>query len=209
MKKLLTVFGLLLTVLSAPAFAEYEEGFEYKLLDKQPPVAKGTPIEVVEFFWYGCPHCFHFEPYINNWVASKPEDISFVKIPVTFNKTARFHAFVYYALDLMGEAERVSDAIFSEMHKRGKKLANQSDMEAFLSEQGVDIATFRKAMKSFAVDNRVKRASTLFSKYMLRGVPVVVVGGRYASGNVKNFPDMLKVIDHMIELAREEQQATD
>lgn len=209
MKKLLAVFGLLLTVFTAQAFAEYEEGFEYKLLDKQPPVAKSTPVEVVEFFWYGCPHCFHFEPYINNWKATKPDDTSFVKIPATFNKTARFHAFVYYALDLMGEAERVSDAIFSAMHKQGKKLANQSDMEAFLSDEGVDIATFRKAMKSFAVDNRVKRASSLFSKYMLRGVPVVVVGGRYVSGDVKNYQEMVKVTDHMIELARQEQQSAD
>ena len=90
-----------------------------------------------------------------------------------------------------------------------QKLANQQEMEAFLSEKGVDIATFRKAMKSFAVDNRVQRAATLFNKYLLRGVPAIVVGGRYASATVKNYEHLLLVTDHMIELAREEQRATD
>ncbi len=210
MKKILAVFGfMLLALVSVSAFAEFEEGHEYKLLDKQPPVAKDAPIEVVEFFWYGCPHCFQFEPYLKNWLASKPADIKFVKVPAAFNSSARFHAYVYYALDLMGEADRLNDVIFTAINKQGNKLANQQAVEKLLAEHNVDIATFKKAMKSFAVDNRVQRAGSLFSKYQLRGVPAVVVSGRYASGEVKNYQQLVAVIDHMIKLVKEEQQSTD
>ena len=208
MKKILAIFAFVLSILvSLPVFAELPEGHEYRLLDAQPPVAKDAPIEVVEFFWYGCPHCFQFEPYVKNWLASKPEDVKFSRVPAAFNSGARFHAYVYYALDLMGEADRLNDIIFEAMHKQGKKLATQAVMEQFLAEHNVDIATFKKAMKSFAVDNRVQRASSLFSKYQLRGVPVVVVSGRYASGDVRGYQQLIEVINYMIELAKEEQKA--
>ena len=208
MKKILAIFAFVLSILvSLPVFAEFTEGHEYRLLDAQPPVAKDAPIEVVEFFWYGCPHCFQFEPYVKNWLASKPEDVKFSRVPAAFNSGARFHAYVYYALDLMGEADRLNDIIFEAMHKQGKKLATQAVMEQFLAEHNVDIATFKKAMKSFAVDNRVQRASSLFSKYQLRGVPVVVVSGRYASGDVRGYQQLIEVINYMIELAKEEQKA--
>ena len=200
---------MLLALVSVSAFAEFEEGHEYKLLDKQPPVAKDAPIEVVEFFWYGCPHCFQFEPYLNNWLASKPADIKFVKVPAAFNAPARFHAYVYYALDLMGEADRLNDVIFTAINKQGNKLANQQAVEKLLAEHNVDVATFKKAMKSFAVDNRVERAASLFNKYQLRGVPAVVVNGRYTSGEVKNYQQLVEVINHMIKLVKEEQLSTD
>ena len=210
MKKILAVFGFVLfSLVSVSAFAEFEEGHEYELLDQQPPVASDAAIEVVEFFWYGCPHCYQFEPYVKNWLASKPDDVKFIKMPASFNKPARFHASVYYALDLMGEAERLNDIIFEAMHKQGNKLANQEAVEKLLAEHGVDIATFQKAMKSFAVDNRVQRAASLFNKYGLRGVPSVVVSGRYKSGNVKNYQQLVAVIDHMILLAKEEQKTAD
>jgi thiol:disulfide interchange protein DsbA len=210
MKKFLTVCGFFIAVLfSSSSMAEFDEGHEYNLLDGQPPVANGAPIEVVEFFWYGCPHCYHFEPYVKKWLAGKSQDMKFIKVPASFHKSAKFHAYVYYALDLMGEAERLNDVIFEAMHKQGKKLANQQEVESFLSEHNVDIATFKKAMKTFAVENRVKRAASLFNKYQLRGVPAVVVNGRYASGEVKNYQHLLEVIDYMIHLVKEEQKNAD
>ena len=210
MKKLLGLFVLSLAFwVSTASSADFEEGHEYALLDNQPPVAKDAPIEVVEFFWYGCPHCFQFEPYINNWLTTKPAEVKFVKVAAPFHKTARFHAYLFYALDLMGEADRLNDIIFSAINQQGQKLADQASVEEFLAEHQVDIATFRKAMKSFAVDNRVKRANALFNKYRLRGVPSMVVSGRYASANVKNYQQLVDVTDHMIALAREEQQSTD
>ena len=210
MKTFLASIGLLITlIIPAVAFAEFDEGIEYRLLSNQPPVAKDKPVEVTEFFWYGCPHCYQFEPYIKKWLESKPADVKFVKVPATFNKPAKFHAYVFYALDLMGEADRLMDVIFEAMHKKGNRLADQKAVEALLADNGVDITNFRKAMKSFNVDSKVKRATDQFRKYGLRGVPSMAVSGRFVSNEVKNYQELIKVTDHMIQLARDEQQKSD
>lgn len=208
MKKLLVIWGFALTVLLSPlAMAKFDEGHEYALIGSQPPVEKNAQIEVVEFFWYSCPHCFSFEPYINQWKANKPEEIKFTRIPATFNPPAKLHAQVYYALDLMGEAERLLAPMFEAIHKQGNKLATEEAIEGFLKQQGVNLETYRKAMKSFAVQTRVRQAESLFRKYGLRGVPAVVVNGRYRSADVKNYRELVEVIDYMIQLVKEEQAA--
>lgn len=206
MKKLQSFFALLFfSLLPFSAMAEFEEGHEYRVLYNQPPVEKDAPLEVVEFFWYGCPHCFQFEPYLQNWMANKPEDVKLVKVPAAFHAQAKFHAYVYYALELIGEADRLHDVIFEAMHKKGNKLADQAAVEKLLAENGVDVKTFRKAMKAWHVDSKVKRAIALFDKSQLRGVPSIAVNGRYTSGDVKNYQQLADVIDHMIALVREEQ----
>lgn len=210
MKSFLATFGLFISlVIPTLAFAEFDEGIEYRLLSNQPPVAKDKPIEVTEFFWYGCPHCFQFEPYIKKWLENKPEDVKFVKVPATFHKSAKFHAYVFYALDLMGEADRLADVIFEAMHKKGNRLADQEAVEKLLAEHDVNIDNFRKAMKSFNVDSKVKRATDQFKKYGLRGVPSMAVSGRFVSNEVKNYQELITVTDHMVQLAREEQQKSD
>ena len=206
MKKIQT-FSLFLFMVFFPllAMAEYEEGHEYRVLYNQPPVEKGAPLEVVEFFWYGCPHCYKFEPFLKDWQAKKPADVKLVKVPAAFHAQAKFHAYVYYALELIGEAERMQDVIFEAMHKQGNKLKDQAAVEKLLEANGVDVKTFRKAMKAWHVDSKVKRAIALFEKSQLRGVPSIAVNGRYTSGDVRNYQELANVIDHMIALVREEQ----
>ena len=206
MKKIHTIFAFFfIALLPLSAFAEFEEGHEYRVLYNQPPVEKGAPLEVVEFFWYGCPHCFHFEPYLKNWMAKKPEDVKLVKVPAAFHAQAKFHAYVYYALELIGEADRMQDIIFKAMHEQGNKLRDQAAVEKLLEANGVDVKTFRKAMKAWHVDSKVKRAIALFDKSQLRGVPAIAVNGRYTSGDVKSYQQLADVIDHMVGLVREEQ----
>jgi len=207
MKNFVVMFGFVLAaMLSSMAYAEYEDGHEYIKISSSPPVAKDAPIEVVEFFWYGCPHCFSFEPFIKKWLENKPEDIKFSRIPATFNKIAKFHAQAFYALDLMGEADRLQGPMFDAMHNKKKKLATNDELNTFLAEQGVDLDTYKKAMKSFAVQTKVKQAQSTFRKYGLRGVPSMVVNGRYRSANVKDYQELTDLIDYMIELVREEQK---
>jgi len=206
MKKLHSIGAFfLLAFLPFAAMAEFEEGHEYRVLYNQPPVEKDAALEVVEFFWYGCPHCFKFEPYLKNWLAKKPADVKLVRVPAAFHNQAKFHAYVYYALELIGEAERMQDIIFEAMHKEGKRLKDQAAVEKLLEQHNVDIATFRKAMKAWHVDSKVKRAIALFEKSQLRGVPSIAVNGRYTSGDVKDYQQLTEVIDHMLGLAREEQ----
>lgn len=210
MKNLMKSFVLAAVMAFSPAvWAEFTEGHEYLVLDSQPPVAKNQPIEVVEFFWYGCPHCFDFEPHIKNWLASKPADVKFVQVPVTFNKPAKLHARMFYALDLMDVDSKVHESVFIAMHQQGNRLDTMPKIEAFLQQQGVDIATFRKAIKSFAVQTKVGQAGSMFRKYGLRGVPAVVVSGRYRTGNVRNFQQMVEVIDYLVATVREEKKTSD
>ncbi|MGD2119257.1 MAG: thiol:disulfide interchange protein DsbA/DsbL [Chromatiales bacterium] len=211
MKKFFPVlFFALAAFLSSLAHAlEFQEGNQYAVIDSQPPVAKGEPIEVVEFFWYGCPHCNDFEPYLESWLAKKPADIRFTRVPVTFNGPAKLHARAYYALDLMGETERLHKAFFEAMHKQGKKLKTEQELEAFLAEHNVNLDTFRKAMRSFAVQTRVGQAGSLFRQSGLRGVPALVVNGRYRSANIKSYAQLLEVLDYMVDKVREEQQTAD
>lgn len=226
MKKILVLCAMLFAfVFPAAVLAQFEEGHEYRVLYSQPPVDKNAPLEVVEFFWYGCPHCYHFEPHIKGWEKAKPEDVRFVKMPATFltneelkaldkhgmagiperHRARVLHAYSFYALDLMGEAERMNDVIFEAMHKKGNRLANQEAMEKLLEENGVNVETYRKAMKSFVVHSKTKRASNLFNTYNLRGVPSIAVNGRFTSGDVRSNQDLVKVIDHMLTLVKEEQ----
>lgn len=207
MRKLIAFSLLVFTaVYSSLALAEFEEGHEYRVLYGQPPVEKDAPLEVVEFFWWGCGHCYDFEPYLKKWQASKPDDVKLVKVPAALHEVSRFHAYVFYALELMGEAERLNDIIFDTIHKQDNKLSTQKAVEELLEKHGVDINTFRKAMKAWHVDSRVKRAAALFDKAQVRGVPSIMVNERYTSGDVKTYQDLSDVIDHMIELVRQEQQ---
>jgi thiol:disulfide interchange protein DsbA len=208
MKKLLSL--LVLFVFFSPlAMAEFEEGHEYAPIPGAAPLPKDAPIEVVEFFWYACPHCYHFEPHINGWLKNKPEAVTFTRIPATFNKLAKFHAEVFYALDLMGEADRTIPAFFEEIHEKKNKLATPEAVDAFLTAQGIELETFHKAIKSFAVQTRVRQAESMFRKYELTGVPSIVVSGQYKSANVKNYDELVQVIDHMISVVGEDQKAAD
>ncbi len=210
MKNVLFSAAFVICVLFAPAaMAEFDEGHEYAALPGSSPLAKNEPVEVVEFFWYACPHCFHFEPHINGWLKNKPEDIKFTRVPATFNKLAKFHAGVFYALDLMGEADRLLEPMFEQIHKKGNKLATPEAVDQVLKDNNVDLETFHKAMKSFAVQTRVRQAESLFRKYGLTGVPTIVVSGQYRSANVKDYAQMVDVTDYMINLVKEEQKSSD
>ncbi len=205
MKKLFPLAMLLFAGLfTMPVLAEFDEGIEYVEISPQAPMDENAPVEVVEFFWYGCPHCYQFEPHLHGWMKNKPDDVQFVRMPATFNKLAKYHAEVFYALDLMGESERLMTPIFEEIHKKRNRLENDAAVKAFLKQQGFDekqLDGFSKAMKSFAVQTKVRQAASLFRKYGLRGVPSVVVSGRYRSGEVKNYAELVAVTDHMVKLA--------
>jgi len=211
MKKTITAGMMLLVSLFSPlALAEFDEGIEYVMIDADAPMDQQASPEVVEFFWYGCPHCYKFEPHLEGWLKNKPDDVQFVRLPATFNKLAEYHARVFFALDLMGEADRLMEPVFNEIHNKKNRLDNDDKVKAFLAANGFDerkIESFSKAMSSFAVQTRVRQAQSLFRKYGLRGVPSIVVSGRYRSGEVKNYNELVQVTDHMIDLVRKDKSA--
>lgn len=199
--------GLLLAAGNALA-GTYEEGVQYVPIQPQPPVVAGDEVEVLEFFWYGCPHCRDFEPTVNKWVSGLPANVKFSQVPAMFGGAADMHAQVYYALEGMGELERVHGELFDAMHVKGLKLRTRGEVDAFLQENGVDMAKFAEAMNSFAVAAKVNRARALMRRYGVRSVPTLVVDGRYRSGTgFKNYEDMTEVVDYVVDKILVERKA--
>jgi len=199
---------LSLLLLAPPLMAQEEAVFQdnvnyFEIFPSYPSAEKGK-IEVMEFFWYNCPHCFDFEPQLQKWLETKPEDVNFVQVPAIFNKTARFHAETYYSLELMGKSHALQMKIFKAIHEDGKKLDDVEAMTAFIVEQGVDAETFRNYLKSFAVQTRVNRAEDLGKRFDITGVPNVVVNGTFRTGKTAGYEQMIQLIDFLIAKVREE-----
>lgn len=202
------VLGVCLAWTSAVLAADFQEGVQYTRIEPEPPQGKvGEPIEVDEFFMFSCPHCYHFEPYVLEWLKHKPEDIDFVRIPAMFGRYNNMHAQAYYALQAIGEEARLHEAFFAEIHKRRNRLTTREALDKFLASQGVDMKKFDEAMSSFAVAAKTNRAAALMRRYDIRGVPSLVVDGRYKSGRDLTFPDMPKLVEFLAEKVRQERKA--
>ena len=201
MKKIVATLLAGALMLAGTALAKsFEEGVQYVPIQPQPPVGMGEEVEVVEFFWYGCPHCRDFEPTVNKWSAGLPANVKFTQIPAMFGRAADLHAQVYYALQGMGELDRLHEKLFETINAGGRKLATRDEVDAFLQENGVDMAMFGDSMNSFAVAAKVNRARALMRRYGVRSVPTLVVDGRYRSGTgFRSYQDMVEVADYVVD----------
>ena len=208
MKKWLSLaFGMFCLVpLHAAQAASFEEGVNYHWVAPEP--AEGDRIEVIEFFWYGCPHCYSFEPFVNKWLENKPDDVVFMKMPATFPRPeVQLHAKTFYALDVIGAPAGIHNDIMAEMHDNRNRLETQQKVEDFLVTKGVDIDAFRAAFDSFAVHVKVQRAAQLAQRYGVAGVPSLVVDGQYRNGKVKSYGEMVELLDFLIDQARASRSA--
>lgn len=184
-----------------------------------PQPTDGKKIEVIEFFWYGCPHCYHLEPALKAWLKKKPADVEFRPVPGTFGSpTWEPLTRTYYALDAMGLAPKYHDAIFAAIHEE-KDAAKQRAMVGdsrviadWLASKGVDKQKFLDAYNSFAVNNRTKRSEDLTRTYDVPGTPALAIDGRYltspsnftnADGSV-NYDRFFRVVDQLIAQARKD-----
>ena len=156
-----------------------EAGKTYIELANAVPVAKPGKIEVVELFWYGCPHCYAFEPVVNPWVEKLPADVNFVRIPAMFGGPWDAHGQMFLTLEAMGVEHKVHNAVFEAIQKEGKRLTDPADMADFLATQGVDKDKFLATFNSFAIKGQINQAKELAKKYEITGVPTMVVNGKY------------------------------
>ena len=195
--------GASLFALSAHA-EDIQEGKQYEALE--PAVAVSVPgkIEVVEMFWYGCSHCYAFEPTLNPWVEQLPEDVNFVRIPAMFGGVWNLHGQMFLALESMGVESKVHAAVFDAIHKDGKKLSTPEEMAEFLATQGVDQEVFLKTYNSFGVKAQVEKAKKLAAAYQISGVPALVVNGKYRFdiGSSGGPEQTLQVADQLIDKER-------
>lgn len=199
---LLTGMVSSLLILAPLAQAEIDEGIEYKLV--QPPVRtdSGNKVEVVEVFWYGCPHCYHFEPMLNTWKKKLAKNVEFKRIPAVFPDRPlwELHARAYYTAELLGILDKIHTPLFDAIHKQGKKLFSMDALADFFANYGVDKATFKDTMQSFGVAMKVNRARDLTARYGIDGVPTIIVDGRYRThaALTNGQAGMLKVTDFLI-----------
>jgi thiol:disulfide interchange protein DsbA len=183
-----------------------EEGKQYVKLQTAVPITLPSPakkVEVVEFFWYGCPHCFSFEPAVDAWSKRLPADVYFHQVPVAFLGPVE-HQKTFYALEEIGQREAVQRKLFNAIHVENKRLNTEADITAFMVANGVDGAKFADAFKSFSVNNKVSRGKQLANAYKLDGVPTMGIQGRfYTSPSQAGTPERaLAVTDYLIQRAR-------
>ena len=157
-----------------------EEGKEYKVLDKPVPTDAGAgKIEVIEFFWYSCPHCFAFEPTLVNWIKAAPADVVVRRVPVAFRDDFVPQQRLYYALEAMGRLGDVHQKVFDAIHKDRQQLNREDVILAFIEKNGVDRAKFQEHYNSFTVQTKARRAAQLQDLYRVEGVPALGIAGRY------------------------------
>lgn len=175
------------------------EGKQYVRLQMPQPTESAGKIEVVEFFWYGCPHCADLDPLLKIWLKKLPADVSFRKVPAIFRDSWVPGAKLFYALEAMGLNDKLNDAVFNATHKDRINLNDEKILLDWIAKQGVDRQKFADMYKSFAVNAKVKRAAEMTQEYGFGGVPVLIVGGKYMPApNLGTFGDMLAVVDGLI-----------
>jgi len=198
-------FKLIALLLVAPlVHAALDEGIDYKLIANAQPTANPDKIEVLELFWYGCPHCYHLEPQLDAWLESKPDDVDFVRMPAVLGPDWELLARAYYTMELLGVEEQVHSALFDRIHKQRKPIRTVDDVKAVFVEHGVSGQDFDRTFQSFAVITKTSRARQARALYGITGVPVLVVNGKYltsaqmAGGN----KEMLQVVDFLVDKER-------
>jgi protein dithiol oxidoreductase (disulfide-forming) len=197
--------GLSIFLIAGFAQAQPVAGVEYRELPAAQPTDSADKIEVIEFFWYGCPHCFNFEPVLEPWVKKLPKDVLFRRIPAIFNDEWAQGARAYYALEAIGEGQRLHKALFDAVHTGSRlKVGNEAAVTEWLGKQGVDTKKFAAAYRSFSVEGKVKRAAQLTQAYKIEGVPAMAVNGKYVviTDNIKSFEHMVAIADYLIEQSR-------
>jgi thiol:disulfide interchange protein DsbA len=204
MKSLLAlVAGVLL--LSAPAFAEegaagFKPGTDYDLVSPPQPTSDPGKVEVMEFFWYGCPHCYHFEPDLNAWIKKKPDSVNFIRQPAVFNAHWAAHAKAFFTAEALGVLDKMHADFYDAIQNKRQTLESEDDLAKFFKEHGVPEEEFHKAYKSFAVDAKMRQAEGLAAKYGVTGTPSIIVNGKYLVGpqKAKSFPRMIEITNALI-----------
>ena len=190
---------------------QYKENQHFvRLVPTQPTVGGADKIEVAEFFWYGCPHCYDFERHINGWADNKPADVRFVRVPAMWNRGLELHAQLYYTEEVLAANGTIADpaafrdAVFMEYHRRGNRLGSKDAIQALFSRFNVSADDFERAWTSFEVNQKMRVAADLAQRYGISNVPSVVVNGKYRTGGAEagSYEALLELIDELI--AREE-----
>lgn len=202
------LFGLMLAAclsLSVSA-ADLVEGQDYKLLATPQPTATGKKVEVAEFFWYRCPHCFQLEPALNAWARTLPKTAELRRIPAVFSDSWLPGAKIYYTLKQMKLVDKLHEEVFDAYHLDNLDLNDPKVLASWVAKQGVDSKKFMAIYNSFSLHTLASKNAALTAPYELRGVPAFVVDGKYATSQSMTQTEkrLFEVLDQLIAKARAE-----
>jgi thiol:disulfide interchange protein DsbA len=191
---------------AAPAeAAETPEAVEeltggYETLDSPQPTQNPDKVEVIEFFWYGCPHCYDFEPILESWVKKLPANVDFIRQPAAFSDLWAKHAKAFYVAQALGVLDQVHADFFDALQNKRQKLETEEQLVEFFTAHGVKEADFREAYNSFLVDTKVRQAAVTPARYGVTGVPVLIVNGKYKvdGKSAGSHEKMIEVVNQLI-----------
>ena len=192
---------------TAPQEWQFTEGEHFvRMVPTQPTVGGADKIEVAEFFWYGCAHCYSFETYIDRWLETKPANVRFVRVPAVWNALVKLHAQLYYTEEVLVKNGKIKNppqfraAVFAEYHQRGNRLASEAAILELFEKHGVSSEDFANTWKSFEVSQKLRVAQDLARRYSISSVPAVVVNGKYrtGAGEAGGYPPLMDLIDELI-----------
>ena len=179
------------------------EGTDYDRLKTPLTLPKTGKFEVIEFFWYGCPHCNAFEPTIEPWIAKLPADVNFHRVHVQFNARQEIHQRIYYTWETLGLLGQMHAKTFARFHVERKPIDSEDDMLAFARENGLDVAKVKATWNSFAMTSKIRQAQQQCDDYRVDGVPMIGIHGRYTTAPSKNGgAECLQTTDALVALLR-------
>ncbi len=173
----------------------------YETLSPAQPTQHPDKVEVIEFFWYGCPHCYRFEPALTAWLKNKPDNVEFIRQPAIFSSLWGKHAKAYFTAEALGVVEKVHADFFDAIQNKKQKLTSEDELAKFFVAHGVNEADFRTAYHSFLVDTKMRQARSMAPRYGITGVPALVINGKYKTNGplAKSQANMIKVMNELIE----------
>lgn len=198
---------LALSLLSAASLVNAQPwvaGEHYRVLDNPVRTASDNGVEVAEVFWYGCPHCYNFKPLAEAWEAEAPDYINYVKLPAALGRSWEPHAYAFYALEAMGELDKVHDALFDALAGERRPLNTPEALADFVAGYGVNAEKFLENYNSFGVRARVQQAQAKIRGARITGTPTMLVDGKYvvSASMAGSHENTLKVVEYLAEKER-------
>lgn len=166
----------------------------------QPTSSDKDQVEVVELFWYGCPHCYRLEPYVKRWLKHKPANVKFVRMPGVFRPSWEILGRAYYTAEILGVVDKIHSDLFEAIHGQKRRMNSEQELMAFFAEHGVSNKDFKRVFRSFAVETKLRRAKDMGQRYGAHGVPTIIVNGKYRTGaqEAGGAARVFKVVDELV-----------
>ncbi|TAJ92586.1 MAG: thiol:disulfide interchange protein DsbA/DsbL [Gammaproteobacteria bacterium] len=196
------VLSLLIPVLSlvSPGLSAQSSAETYKELKPAQPTRSGDKVEVLEVFFYGCVHCYNLEPFVRQWIETKPDNVAFYRMPIVFREDYKPLAQAFYTAEKMGVLDKVHEQLFSAIHKDRAQLFTEAPLKEFFVAQGINGDEFTRVYNSAEISTKVTQAEVMARRYMISSIPTVIVNGKYLTSPAMagGQRELFTVIDQLV-----------